>query len=103
MLATGETDSGSCVGEGSEMKSLFVAGILVAAQLQAADLSRMSVLYVGGAGSDRFQHFSSFLRTNVAKLETASLDRFAGGRTPMRITPGRFAEGFPLTAARMAS
>ena len=58
------------------MKSLLVAGILGAAQLQAADLGKMSVLYVGTSGSPRFQHFSSFLRTNVGKLETASRDEF---------------------------
>ena len=58
------------------MKSLLVAGILGAAQLQAADLGKMSVLYLGTSGSARFQHFSSFLGTNVGKLETTSRDEF---------------------------
>ena len=59
------------------MKALLsVAGFLVAAQLHCAELSKMSVLYVGTGGSARAQHFSSFLRTNVAKLETASRDEF---------------------------
>jgi hypothetical protein len=59
------------------MKALLsVAGILVAAQLHSAELSKMSVLYVGTGGSSRAEHFSSFLRTNVATLETASRDEF---------------------------
>jgi hypothetical protein len=76
MLAAGKADPGSCFWKGMTMKSLFVAGILGAAQLHAAELGKMSVLYVGTSGSARFQHFSSFLRTNVAKLETASRDEF---------------------------
>jgi len=64
------------------MRTLFIAGILVAAQLlvaarlRAAELGKMSMLYVGGAGADRSQRFSLFLRTNVAKLATTSQDGF---------------------------
>jgi len=58
------------------MKALFIIVLFAFLQLQAADLKSLSVLYVGTGGSDRFQHFASFLRTNFARFEAASRDSF---------------------------
>ena len=58
------------------MKVFLLTAFLVAFRLQGADLKTASVLYVGTGGSERFEHFSSFLRTNVGRFEAASRDSF---------------------------
>jgi hypothetical protein len=42
----------------------------------AAELNKLKVLYVGEPGTARASQFASFLKTNVAQLETASRATF---------------------------
>ena len=50
--------------------------LLSVAAVQAGDLKSLSVLYIGDIGTPRAEHFSSFIRTNVSKLESTSRKGF---------------------------
>lgn len=50
--------------------------LALATQVQAADLQKLSVLYVGDPGTARATAFKRFLQTNVAQLEITARKTF---------------------------
>jgi hypothetical protein len=60
------------------MKQVFIAlmAFVLARITGAADLDKLSVLYVGQPESSRGQQFSGFLRKNVGKIEVTAREGF---------------------------
>ena len=58
------------------MKRRLLMVLLSVAAVYASDLKSLSVLYIGDAGTPRADNFSSFIRTNVNKFESAARKGF---------------------------
>ena len=76
-MSTDRPARGGWVGDGGFGRRLAVALCLAAfGSGAAADLKDMKVLYLGEPGSRRAVEFQTCLRTNVARIQTASRREF---------------------------
>ena len=58
------------------MKRQLLMALLSVAAVHANELKSLSVLYIGDPGTPRAERFSSFIRTNVHKFESAARKDF---------------------------
>ncbi|MHB8521901.1 MAG: hypothetical protein ACYDH9_14225 [Limisphaerales bacterium] len=56
--------------------SAAVSAVLLCGSVNALDLDKLTVLYIGDLGTPRAQQFTGFLKQNVGRIETASRRAF---------------------------